>query len=536
MQSLSKLPADPYPGEGNGPYRLMRLFAIGPLLSLAASLRDPRAAQQARLRRILKDAAPSDFGRNHQLRPEMTLQEWREAVPIRRHAELLPWLDRVANGEKNVLFSAPVQQLLETSGTTGRPKWLPVTEAWSASVAAAQRLWVLGLLRDDEGLAEGKALSVVSPAVTHHSPAGIPIGSNTGRMFLAQPFWVRWRAPVPYPIYEITDSELRSYTILRHALTQPIRSWTSANPSTLLATCRNLRRWWEDLSADCADGSFCRGPAAALDASTRKRLAAGMQQKKLGPDPLPAKLWPLRILNCWKGGSAAFFLDRLPAAVGADLPVREVGITASEGFFAIPVDQGDPVAWLGGHVLEFVDDAGVAHYAWELLTGQEYRLVITTEAGLYRYDLEDRVRVTGWMGPLPRLAFVGKSGNVLSATGEKLTEEQLALACRQAFPGAVGASATLGWGEVPWLRVAVEGEAGSAEMLDAALQRINVEYASKRETGRLGLPELLPLPAGRIAAYKAARVAKGAPEAQVKDPWILNSENWQRLVEGEWSG
>ncbi|HNH49696.1 MAG TPA: GH3 auxin-responsive promoter family protein, partial [Myxococcota bacterium] len=107
MGSLSTLPADPYPGQGNGPYRLMRLFAIGPLLALAASLRDPKAAQQARLDRILKEAAGSDFGKSHQLRPTMSLQEWREAVPIRRHAELLPWLERVANGEKNVLFSSP---------------------------------------------------------------------------------------------------------------------------------------------------------------------------------------------------------------------------------------------------------------------------------------------------------------------------------------------------------------------------------------------------------------------------------------------
>ena len=40
---LSTLPADPYPGQGNGPYRLMRLFAIGPLLALAASSACSRA-------------------------------------------------------------------------------------------------------------------------------------------------------------------------------------------------------------------------------------------------------------------------------------------------------------------------------------------------------------------------------------------------------------------------------------------------------------------------------------------------------------
>jgi hypothetical protein len=115
-----------------------------------------------------------------------------------------------------------------------------------------------------------------------------------------------------------------------------------------------------------------------------------------------------------------------------------------------------------------------------------------------------------------------------------VSEEQVAQACREVFPGAVGVSCALGWGEVPWFQVAVEGEGGSAEELDARLQAINVEYASKRETGRLGAPRLFRLPAGRIAGYKRWRVGQGAPEAQVKDPWILDAERWERLVEERW--
>jgi hypothetical protein len=90
-----------------------------------AGLVDASSAQRARLRAVLRGAAGTAFARDHALAdlaeaPDADLwARWRSAVPIRPHAELLPWLDRVAAGEASVLTSAPVRMLLETSGTTG---------------------------------------------------------------------------------------------------------------------------------------------------------------------------------------------------------------------------------------------------------------------------------------------------------------------------------------------------------------------------------------------------------------------------------
>ncbi|MFZ5476207.1 MAG: GH3 auxin-responsive promoter family protein [Myxococcota bacterium] len=520
----------PFPPAGNGPYRLLRAFHGRAIGALARGCDAARATQAERLAVVLAGARGTAFAGEHGLAGDETLESLREKVPIRTHAEHLPWLDRVAAGEPDVLTRHAVRQLLETSGTTGRPKWLPVTDPWARSVADAQQLWVLALLRDDEGLAEGSALSVVSPAETSRSPGGLAIGSNTGRMFLAQPWWVRWRAPVPYAAYCVEDPDVRAYCVLRHALAQPVRSWTTANPSTILLYCRRARAWWEDLRADCADGTLSRGPAASLSPADRKRTGAG-KKARLGEDASLAKHWALRRVNCWTGGSAPFFLGRLADALGADVPVREVGITASEGYFAVPIDDGAPVAWLAGHVLEFVDGAGEPRWAWELREGEEYRLVVTTEAGLWRYDLGDVVRCVGWLGEAPRLVFVRKAGNVLDATGEKVTEDQVVLAAKEAFPTAAGISTSLGWGEVPAIRIAVEGE-GDAAAFDAALRRLNVEYEGKRRTERLGSPVMTVVPAGTFAAWRMARVRAGAPDAQVKDPVVLDPERWEALVRG----
>ncbi len=504
------------PPHGNGPYRVMRAFGGAAVRALDASLVDPAASQGARMRVIAEGMTGTAFARDHAWTGSEPLSALR-GLPVRTHGELVPWLDRVEAGEGNVLTRAPVRSLLETSGTTGRPKHLPVTDAWAESVAMAQRLWVLALLRDDEGLASGKALSIVSAAVHGRSTGGLAIGSNTGRMFLAQPWWVRWRAPVPYSAYCIEDSEVRAYAILRHALTQPVTSWTTANPSTLLLYCRRMRIWWEELRRDCADG-------------TLGRLGQrGLKRASLAAEPeLP---WDLRRINCWTGGAASFFVSRLPDALGRSVPVRDAGITASEGYFAIPLDDGDPVAWLAGHVLEFVGDDGEARWAWEVEVGREYRLIITTEAGMYRYDIGDIVRITGWAGAAPRMVFVRKAGNVLNAIGEKVTEEQIADAARRAFPRASAVSVCVPLAEIPAFQVATTSATpDAAAAFDAALRSTNVEYDGKRGSDRLAMPVVHIIPADVFERWRALRVAGGAPDAQVKDPWVLSPERWEELI------
>jgi hypothetical protein len=512
-----------FPPDGNGPYRLLRALGGAPVARFHTGIDDPENAQRARLRVVLGEVSGGAFARDHGLTGAEDLAAFRAAVPVRAADALRPWLDRIEAGEPGVLTRSSVLQLVQTTGTTGQPKRLPVTRAWSDSVAAAQRLWVLGLLRDDEALAGGRALSIVSPAIAGHTAGGIPYGSNTGRMFQEQPFWVRWRAPVPWSAYLIPDVESRQYAILRHALAHDVRSWTAANPSTILLYARRLSEWWEELRRDLHDGTLLR---------TGER---GLRRRSLADTP--AWPWNLRRVNVWRAGPAAFFAARIPAALGADVPLREAGISASEGYFAVPVDDGDPVAWLDGHVLEFADAAGTLRWPWELSLGEEYRLVVSTEAGLLRYDMGDLVRVTGFAGRTPRLVFVGRAGSELSAVGERVTEAQLQAAASRTFPEATHVSACIRWADVPCLRVLIgipgntpEPTPEAARAFDAALALENVEYADRRESGRYAQPELRILPEQAWERWRERRVREGAPEAQLKDPIALDEPGFEALL------
>jgi hypothetical protein len=71
---------------------------------------------------------------------------------------------------------------------------------------------------------------------------------------------------------------------------------------------------------------------------------------------------------------------------------------------------------------------------------------------------------------------------------------------------------------------------GAASTFDRALREQNVEYDAKRASGRLGVPTVVAVPDGTFAAWRAARVRAGAPDAQVKDPVVLDPDRWDRLV------
>jgi len=242
-------------------------------------------------------------------------------------------------------------------------------------------------------------------------------------------------------------------------------------------------------------------------------------------------------VNCWKGGPAAYFAEKLEAVLDG-VPVRELGVNASEGTFAIPLSKAWPgsVLWVGGHLLEFVDCDEQPRWAWELEEGRVYRLVVSTSAGLWRYDMQDLVEVVGFVGQTPMVRFVGKAGRFLNAVGERVTGAQVSQSLCTLGGALAGFTVSLQMGETPFYVIAFEGEIDGpsvADALDKGLAEQNVEYASKRKSERLAAPEWRVLPAGHYARYRAALAANGAPDGQLKDPVLaVTDQEWSKLING----
>lgn len=527
-----------FPDRGNGPYRLLRGANIDAVRAFEASVLDPRAAQERALARVLTAVAGTEQARALGLAAVRTVADLRAAAPIRPFEAFADALDRMADGASSVLVADPVRRFVKTSGTTGRPKLLPVTDAWARQVSAAQALWVTAMVQEQEEVIHGKALVGVGPVDEGTTRGGVRYGSNTGRMAAGQPWIVRARYAVPARVHEIEDAEVRSYVALRLALSADVRTWTTANPSSILATCRLFDRWREELTADCADGTLRRGPAAGLAASTRWRLWWATRRARLPDGVRLGERWRLAAINCWKGGAAPYFLDRLPAALGARVPVRDPGVSASEGTFAVPLHSSwwGGAAFADGPFVELVPEGGgdpvLLH---EAEAGASYRLVISTVAGLLRYDLNDVVRVEGHLGRLPVLRFLRKGRDVLSVVGEKVTAEQVVEAARGAAAWATGFSVGVRLAEVPVYVLLLEGPgdvALAAAAFERALCALNPEYAGKRATFRLAAAVAERVPDGTFARVRASRLAAGAAEGQVKDPVLAHGDELDRLAGG----
>ena len=501
------------------------------------SLFDPKDAQQKTLIELLSGLRGTVIEEQFGLNNVRTLQAFRKAIPLQSYDDLAPLIDRVVAGEQRVLSREKIRGFVETSGTQSAPKLIPITASWSSHIKRAQLYWVLALLRDFPSIAQGDICHIVSSATERFTPNGLPVGANTGRMVDALPKSVQKRfifAKIP----EIIEPDIRHYVHLRLALQKSVRMFVTANPSTVALYGRKLIEYRDFLAKDLQHGTLREGPASQLSEELRTLIEPELRKVSIPMTWTLAGALPLSVVGCWTGGPAQWFVRQFPTVLGGEVPVRDVGITASEGYFAIPLssDWDGGVLWNHGELLEFQDETGAVYWGWELQEGKEYSLIISARNGLLRYAMQDRIRVTGFHLNTPIIAFVGKEGRFINAVGEKVTEEQLVLSMKD-FAGAIlGFTAITEWSETPRIHLSIEWKELStitedklAHRFDVALQRISIEYASKRESQRLAPPKVSFWKSGVYESFRNWRVEQGAPAAQVKDCVVATDEEWRCL-------
>ena len=218
------------------------------------------------------------------------------------------------------------------------------------------------------------------------------------------------------------------------------------------------------------------------------------------------------------------YLRKLPEYYG-DIPIRDFGYMASEGRGATPlVDSGaGGVLNITSHFFEFVaeeerDDPDKTFLtADQLESNREYYIYFTTSSGLYRYDINDVVRVVDFYRRTPVIQFVRKGQGMTSITGEKLTESQVTGAlCDVVDANGFDVkhfTACVEWGEPP--RYALYAELGAGMDGEAARAvRDRVRPGAVRAEPRVrGEARVAAARAARAQARRAGHVPGAAAEA-----------------------
>ena len=181
--------------------------------------------------------------------------------------------------------------------------------------------------------------------------------------------------------------------------------------------------------------------------------------------------------------------------------------------------------------------------AHELEEGGEYLILLTTASGLYRYNIRDVVRCTGFHGTTPLLEFRHKGAHISSITGEKIAESQVVEAvrgaCAEVQMDLRQYTLTPSWGDPPGYTLFVR-PAGTtngnapldllAQKADQRLQQGNCEYLEKRGTERLSAMTVKVLSAETWQDFAENRMnASGGSVEQYKHPCLLPDPQFEHL-------
>jgi hypothetical protein len=528
-------------------------------------LRTPELVQADTLQRsILAPNTTSEFGRKHDFAQIRTPDDYRRAVPIRTYEDYRADIDRIVeSGAQNVLTVEPVRRFFMTSGSTAKPKYIPVTSSFTRDKSRAFGIyWSLALAQHPTVTRSSIVTNFSDSGSEVRTPGGLPASSESaywGQVTAATQR--RSRPIIAKSVAKTKDTEARYYALARLLLEEDFTGLMTLNPSTIYLLFQKMNEHAERLIADVRAGGVAddlpvsdearayvrdtyRGNPARADALEAARAAAGGQL-------LASAVWPaLQLVVSWRSPMLQPYLRMLEPHL-AGVAGRDYISMASEGIIAVPVQPGSSggVVANGVHYYEFVPEEELdspnphALLPHELEVGRTYVTILSTAAGLYRYNIGDVVRVVGFYEQTPIIEFLHRAGNTCSLTGEKLTEDQVSAAASAAAQAAgltltsfTAAPADEGFPRYVLL-VEPASEASHAQLerlrdaFEHELDQRNIEYGSKRESKRLGGPEVWQVKAGEYAARRQRRVAAGTNDAQFKPTHLTRDSRILRELE-----
>lgn len=510
--------------------------------------------EEQTLRGILEYAKDSEWGKAHNFEKILAAPDaatlyklWRENVPPTDYEDFRPYIDRCKNGEENVLYPGKAMMYATTSGTTGQPKWIPITPEYYNNVYSKMtKLWLYSFIMHRPTVFTGRNFSVVGKAIEGKAQDGTVYGSVSGVTRRDCPGFIDKLHSSPYEACTIDDYHSRFNTIIRVGLGQNVGSLITANPSTVGELVKTVNENFDDFVDQIEKGTL--NPDYKMAPETRAII-----ESKLSPNPAraqqlrelkakygeiyPKHYWPnLIFLTTWKCGNTKSYMGKFNDWFAPEMLHQEFGYFASECRAGLVLNgQDDTVLFAHMHYFEFVREEDSDKENKEFLNlsqlekGKRYIIYVTTYAGLYRYCMNDIVECTGFFGQIPTIQFIMKTNGIVSMTGEKIHETQFINAVRAAeketgyatkmFVGFadLSISAYQFFYEFEDKSLGKEAAEKMSQIVDRVLGEENVEWKCKRDTERVKDPVSHVLKDNSMDAFKQEWIRLGrSREGQFK--------------------
>lgn len=498
---------------------------------------------------------------------------YQQQVPLTDYGDYDGYIQEMLAGAEQVLTAqAPVYYCI-SSGSTGGPKYLPVSQA---------DLWVhyygiygamLGMVQrhyphlPQEALF-GKILQT-GEFVKTYTHRGVMNGIRSSALFQwldrdgefdASDYTVPKEVLFPTRLVDLT------YVKARFALAQgDITAIHSVFIHHVTGLLQYIEANWEVLLADMELGRVDR--RVPLEEPWRSKLAgwlppnpqraAELRQipRETLADHMVQKLWRGTRYIMAIGGRAMARYAQQYARYAAGVPTHHFVYGSSEGMMAVANGVDNPDSYIllpGAGVFEFIpQDGGEAGEARPLFcdqveVGQEYELVYTNLSGLYRYRMKDVLRIEGFYGQTPIVSFCYRKNQVLSISDEKTNTQQLEYAIAQLDKSTglhitdycVQEDFSVSPGRyLVYVECQGRGGQAAAQALERCLCQANYGYGGCRSMEQIGPAKLAYLRPGAFERYKQRLAQKGCAMGQSKPVRVLASQESRQFflleVEGE---
>lgn len=465
---------------------------------------DPIAAQREVLQDLITHGQYTEFGRKYGFNQLFNIRKFKETVPIHEYEDLKPYIDRIMQGEENVLWNTPVNWFAKSSGTTSeKSKFIPITKESLEDCHFQSAKDVLTMYynnRSESDLLTGKGLVIGGSHQISPINDDMQYGDLSAVLLQNTPIWANWIRTPDLSIALMDEWESKIEKMAQHTIQEDVTSISGVPTWTLILIKRIL-------------------------------AITGKQTLK--------EVWPNLELYIHGGVSFTPYRSQFQKLIGEGCNYLEM-YNASEGFFAAqvsPEEEGMLLFTENGIFYEFMP---VSEYGKpnpqtiglkDVEIGQQYAIIISTNGGLWRYLVGDTVQ---FISTFPfKLKVTGRLKQYINAFGEELIADNAdrAIAIASERTGSVVkdyTAAPIYFGENSpgaheWL-IEFEQAPDSIEafktMLDAALKELNSDYEAKRHRDMaLTMPVVHTLPDG---VFNEWLKQKGKLGGQHKVPRLSN--------------
>ena len=515
---------------------------------------DAEAENLQLLKKIIKKNKNTEYGRLHNFSEIKSPEDFRKNVPVSGYEDFAPYIERIKNGEKNVLVSSKILGFSRTSGSSGVPKYIPAT---AASLKAYVRYtWTRALALGAENLEkQGSKYRpsrgiFLSPATNECLPNGM-ICSNIAEIGARQygRFYPYILTVPGRNLFDVHDGDY-VYNVYRFALQDEDASFIfsvffSINVSQVAYLKNNWRMIVDDIENGTINENVKMKPELREYLLKRikpmpERATYLREQFEKGFDEtLFRRIW--RNMTVISGiGNASFkpsadYIRSLAGGIPLDFSIYG----ASEALVAAcyELENTDMQLLTDSCYYEFIrygDEEEKVLGISDLVEGEKYEILITNQAGLYRYRLKDVLEVRGFRNRCPLISFVFRKGQMFNIAGEKFSEED-ARNTVEMIAKAHGADIE-NWlfyqddSVVPGRYVLLyEDESGldlsgCIDEIEEYMGKCNKRYPSQREKGfigRLAVQKQIP---GTHKQWAERCVSLGASAAQIKPVHSLDND------------